>query len=176
MTEPVIRPARPDDSAAILGINAAGQPGVSALTAEEVTGALADAPYVTVAVLDGEVAGYTIGYMTDDVYDGEEFSWFRARLPHFLYIDQIAVAPTARHAGVGARLYEHAASFARAHAIRALVCEVNLEPPNPGSLRFHARLGFQEIGVLAVSDRRTVSLQRRDLALDDPAARAADVA
>ena len=27
-----------------------------------------------------------------------------------------------------------------------LCCEVNLEPPNPGSLRFHHRIGFTEVG------------------------------
>ena len=27
-----------------------------------------------------------------------------------------------------------------------LCCEVNLEPPNPGSLRFHQRIGFTEVG------------------------------
>ncbi|MHB1091087.1 MAG: hypothetical protein ACYC06_04325 [Ilumatobacteraceae bacterium] len=27
-----------------------------------------------------------------------------------------------------------------------LTCEVNLQPPNPDSLRFHQRLGFGEVG------------------------------
>ena len=27
-----------------------------------------------------------------------------------------------------------------------LACEVNLDPPNPGSLAFHARLGFRPVG------------------------------
>jgi predicted GNAT superfamily acetyltransferase len=27
-----------------------------------------------------------------------------------------------------------------------LCCEVNLEPPNPGSLRFHQSIGFVEAG------------------------------
>jgi hypothetical protein len=27
-----------------------------------------------------------------------------------------------------------------------LTCEVNLRPPNEGSLRFHRRLGFREVG------------------------------
>ena len=170
MADVVIRPARLEDIPGIVTINAAGQPGVSALTAEAVADALTDAAYVAVAVVGGEVSGYMIGYMADDACDGEEFAWFQARLPRFLYIDQIAVAPTARRAGVGAQLYEHVMSFADARAIPSLVCEVNLEPPNPASLRFHARLGFQEVGVLAVTDGRTVSLQRRDLAPDDPPA------
>jgi predicted GNAT superfamily acetyltransferase len=32
-------------------------------------------------------------------------------------------------------------------AEHSLLCwEVNLEPPNPGSLRFHKRIGFIEVG------------------------------
>src|SRR5258708_6395523 len=49
----------------------------------------------------------------------------------FSYIDQIAVAPQARRARIGAQLYAHAAGYARAHEIPVLVCEVNLDPPNP---------------------------------------------
>ncbi len=41
--------------------------------------------------------------------------------------------------------------------------EVRLQPPTPASLPIHARLGFQEVGVLTVPDGRTVSLRRRDL-------------
>ena len=170
MSALVIRSAQPGDIPAIVTINAASQPGVSPLTGEAVADALVSAPYVTVAVLEGEIAGYMIGYMAGDPYDGEEFAWFQAHLPRFLYIDQIAVAPAIRGAGMGAQLYAHAIDHARANALQSLVCEVNLDPPNPGSLRFHARLGFDEVGTLAVSDGRTVSLRRRDLAADsDPA-------
>jgi predicted GNAT superfamily acetyltransferase len=34
-----------------------------------------------------------------------------------------------------------------------LCCEVNIEPPNPGSDRFHAALGFVEAGHATLSDR-----------------------
>jgi hypothetical protein len=32
-------------------------------------------------------------------------------------------------------------------------CEVNVEPPNPGSDAFHANLGFEEIGRAFVPER-----------------------
>lgn len=158
-----IRPATPADTAEIVAINAAGRPGVYPLTPDDVQTTLAGAPYVMTAELDGRVAGYIIGYTQADVCEGDEFAWFQAHLPRFLYIDQIAMAPEARRAGVGARLYDDAAAYAQAHALPALVCEVNLEPPNPASLRFHARLGFEQVGVLAAHDGRAVSLRRRNL-------------
>ncbi len=86
-----------------------------------------------------------------------------ADLPRFLYINQIAVAPPARRVRLGTRLYAHATSHARVHAIPAVVCDINLDPPNPASLRFHGRLGFQEVAVITTHDGRTVALQRKDL-------------
>lgn len=162
-----IRPAQRADAAAIVAINAAGRPGVYPLMLDEVDATLASAPYVTVAELGGQVVGYLIGYTAGDVCEGEEFAWFQAHVSRFLYIDQVAVAPAARRAHVGARLYAHAAAHALAHDLSALVCEVNLDPPNPASLRFHERLGFQEIGVISVQDGRTVSLRRKNLAVSD---------
>jgi predicted GNAT superfamily acetyltransferase len=157
------RPAGHADTAAIVAINGAGRPGVYPLTPEEVAATLGSASYVTVAELDGVVVGYVIGYTAADGCEGEEYAWFRARVPRFLYIDQVAVAPSARRAHVGMQLYAQAAAYARAHAIPALVCEVNLDPPNPASLQFHARLGFAEVGVLTVQDGRTVSLRQKAL-------------
>jgi predicted GNAT superfamily acetyltransferase len=36
---------------------------------------------------------------------------------------------------------------ARAAGRAEVTCEVNLDPPNPGSEAFHARLGFKQVGV-----------------------------
>ena len=62
-----------------------------------------------------------------------------------MYVDRIVVGEGARGAGVGRALY--AAVFARARDFgRAEVtCEVNVRPANPGSLAFHARLGFERL-------------------------------
>jgi predicted GNAT superfamily acetyltransferase len=159
-----IRQAELADTPAIVAINAAGRPGVYPLTPETVAETLTTASYFAVAELDGQVAGYLIGYTSQDSCEGEEFAWFQRHRPQFLYIDQVAVAPGARRAGVGAQLYVQAALHAGTLGIPALVCEVNLDPPNPASLQFHARLGFQEVGVLGVRDGRTVSLRHKELA------------
>jgi hypothetical protein len=53
--------------------------------------------------------------------------------------------------------------FACARGLTHLVCEVNLDPPNPVSLNFHTKLGFVEVGVLVTQDGRTVSLRQKEL-------------
>lgn len=157
MNHATIRAVRAQDSDAILAINAEGQPGVSALTRPELASAFAAAQVWVVEGAAG-ITGYLIAYTSDAVYDGEEFAWFQRRYRPFLYIDQVAVAQQHRGASLGFQLYQAAERVAREQRLLSLVCEVNLDPPNPVSLAFHTRNGFEEIGILDTQDGRKVAL------------------
>jgi hypothetical protein len=157
------RPVQTTDFEAILALNAAGYPGVVRLALEELTTVLATAPFFYVAEVDSQVAGYMIAYTDKNSYDGDEFLWFQARYANFLYVDQIAIAPAVRRARVGSHFYRFVEQFARRAALTSLVCEVNLEPPNPVSLNFHAKNGFIEVGTMDTADGRKVSLQQKKL-------------
>jgi uncharacterized protein len=159
-----LRPAQTDDFERILAINEEGWPGVSPLTPPELAAVSNDSPFFGVAELDRDVVGYVIAYTDANIYDGEEFNWLKRSFAHFLYIDQIAIARPARHAGVGARIYGLLEQYARQQALTSMACEVNLDPPNPVSLAFHTRQRFVEVGTLTTSDGRVVSLLRKDLA------------
>jgi uncharacterized protein len=162
-----IRPAQDQDFERIIMINQAGWPGVSPLALAELAAIRADAPLFEVAEIGRELTGYVIAYVDTDIYDGEEFSWFKRHFARFLYIDQIAVALSARRAGVGARMYQLLQQHAREEQLTSLTCEVNLEPLNLVSLAFHSRQRFVEVGTLATSDGRTVSLRRKELGKSD---------
>ncbi len=41
-------------------------------------------------------------------------------------------------------------------SISQIVCEVNLEPPNPKSLKFHSSLGFHKVTQLTTQGGREV--------------------
>ena len=159
----ILRAPQTSDIPAIAMINEAGRPNVSPLDTQSISEIRTTAPYFVVAEIDHAVVGYIIGYTADDMYDGEEFAWFKGKFPQFLYIDQIAIAPSARSQGIGAQFYTHAASFCLEQQFPMIVCEVNLDPPNPISLKFHTRIGFRELEVLKVSDGRTVSLLQKSL-------------
>lgn len=98
----------------------------------------------------GAVDAFLLTFDQDAAYDSPNFLWFRDRYPRFVYVDRIAVAPSARGRGLARRLYldlfEHVARAG--HDL--VVCEVNSEPPNPASDAFHAALGFDEVGQASI--------------------------
>jgi predicted GNAT superfamily acetyltransferase len=153
-----VRAARTADVPAILAINKRGRPGVSLLSPGDVDAMVRSAERIWVADdLDG-IVGYLISIASGGRYTGEEYRWFEAQFATFLYIDQVAVAPTHRRVGVAAALYKRIACLAAERGFDRLVCEVNLRPANPGSLRFHASQGFTMLNSLEVSDGRMVAL------------------
>ncbi|ORE89891.1 GNAT family N-acetyltransferase [Aurantimonas sp. 22II-16-19i] len=83
-------------------------------------------------------------------YDSPNFLWFRARFQRYVYVDRLVVSPAARGRGLARALYESLFAAASAAGIDRVVCEINVEPPNPGSIRFHEALGFRRIGDAAL--------------------------
>ena len=43
-----------------------------------------------------------------------------------------------------------------------ICCEINLEPPNPGSVAFHKKLGFKMIDQAALGNSKTVGYWTKD--------------
>jgi len=160
-----VRPWRDADIEAVLRINAVSQPHVARLDRAEIRRLLVMGARIWVVTCDDdEVAAYLIAFSGDAPYDGEEFAYFGGRLDGgFLYVDQLAIHPDHRRSGLGLALYDHMAGLARAERLRALACEVNVVPPNPGSRLFHARAGFVTLDELELADGRTVELLTRDL-------------
>jgi predicted GNAT superfamily acetyltransferase len=136
----LIRPFATNDLPAVLALNNAHAAEVNALTAEAMAALVAVAAHAR--VVDGGLA-FLIALDERTPVQGPNHAWFVARHPAFLYVDRVVVAPEARGQGHARRLYDDLAAFA---GNRPLCCEVNLAPPNPASLAFHERLGFQPCG------------------------------
>ena len=98
------------------------------------------------AVSIGNGAGLLITFDQDADYGSPNFLWFRERLERFVYVDRIVVDGAARGRGYARQLYEALFETSRAAGHDLVTCEVNLDPPNPGSDVFHARMGFEVVG------------------------------
>jgi predicted GNAT superfamily acetyltransferase len=90
--------------------------------------------------------GLVVTLAAGNDYESENYRWFEERGGDFLYVDRIVVAEGMRGRGLGQILYERVFAEAELAGLAEVTCEVNLDPPNPGSLAFHDRLGFVQLG------------------------------
>jgi predicted GNAT superfamily acetyltransferase len=154
-----LRDVTPADFPALVAMNRAAMPAVSEASLEDMAWFAGVSVYFKVAAEADALHGFLIA-LTPDVqgYPSDNFRWFQAHYDDFVYVDRIVVAGAARGRGLGQRFYEDLERFARGRATR-ITCEVNTRPRNDGSLRFHARLGFHEVGTQDTEGgKKTVSL------------------
>ena len=98
-----------------------------------------------------------IAFDQDATYDSPNFAWFKSRHLRFVYVDRIIVAEHARERGIARLLYERLAEKARQAGHERIVCEINLQPANPGSIAFHNALGIGEVGQARLANGKLVS-------------------
>jgi predicted GNAT superfamily acetyltransferase len=147
----VVRDATPADHEVVRALNNGAVPHVNALTAEQFAQVVGYAAYFRVAEDDAGIAGFVLCVPRGTTYWSGNYAWFTARYADFLYLDRVVVAERARGGGVGRALYDDLVMFARGRWPR-ITLEVNLRPPNPGSVAFHCRVGFVEVGVREYDD------------------------
>lgn len=155
----LIRDMSAQDYAEIIEINRSCQPAVAGLDHDELQRFQSLGGLLLVAEIDSAIVGYLVAFNRAALYDGEEFQQFLRLLPQdFLYIDQIAVAPSFWRRGMGCELYNTAFQRAKKDGTGSFCCEVNLVPPNPQSMDFHRRIGFKAVAEISLNDGRTVAL------------------
>ncbi len=139
-----IQPAGAGDLQTVLALNEAALPHVNSIGLSQLQALASMACFFSIARIDSEIAGFLLAMREGVCYASENYQWFSRRYPSFVYIDRIVVAHEFFRRSVGRCLYQHLID-ASADAPR-LTCEVNLRPPNQGSIDFHRRLGFIEVG------------------------------
>ena len=129
--------------------NEASVPGVSWETEDQLAKWIA----LSVCFVATERDDKPLGFLTliepgTMAYPSANLRWFEAYQTRadksVIYIDRIALLPDARGKRLGQALYD--AAFEHFQDRDVMGCEVNIQPPNPGSHRFHQRLGFQQVG------------------------------
>jgi predicted GNAT superfamily acetyltransferase len=162
--QPVVRNIETADLSRVLEINNANTPGVSELTMSELETDIKNCLHaLAIDNEKGEVCAFCITFAPDAPDAGDNHRWFAERYKSFVYLDRIAIDPNHQNRGLGALLYQSVEQHMLASADHSLLCcEVNLEPPNPGSLRFHHRIGFTEVGQHSPQQGYLVSLLLKD--------------
>lgn len=142
----LLRAARPDDEPALLALNLEAEAVLSPLDAPGLRHLVEQADQCLVVEREGVIAAFLLALGPGADYASENYRWFAARFDDFLYVDRVVVAPAWRGRGLGRMLYQALFRRATAIGVARVTCEYDVEPPNPPSAGFHARLGFTEIG------------------------------
>lgn len=154
MIEHRIRDLAEPDLAAVLRINQANVPEVGSLDQNSLDRLAGESKYALVIeqVESGGpsavVMGFCLVFAPGAAYDSVNYTWFGEHHPAAMYLDRVAFDAAFQGSGHGRTLYEHVERRIRSDAPDApgLGLEVNIDPPNEPSLRFHERLGFSEVG------------------------------
>ena len=163
--QPIVRNIKSADLTRVLAINNANTPGVSELTLSELETDITNCLHaLAIDNEHGEVCAFCITFAPDAPAAGVNHRWFAERYASFVYLDRIAIDPSNQNLGLGVLLYQSVERQMIDSAQHSLLCcEVNLEPPNPGSLRFHHRIGFTEVGQHSPQQNYLVSMLSKNL-------------
>ena len=156
-----IRNLAPANIEAIWAINEQGLPGTGRVSEREVADLL-QLSSLSVGMFDGnELLGFVICLPPRTRYGSLNYQWFNDHYSAFVYVDRIAVSTLQRNQGVGTKLYEIVVAYSKEKNI-PIAAEVNLNPPNPGSIRFHERFNFEQVGVLHHDEKSVTMLLRNE--------------
>ena len=150
----------------ILKINGDSVKFLSPLTHSRIEDLLKQSKYNKVVEKEGNLAAFILAFDKSSSYDSPNFLWFKERYPSFLYIDRIVVDKKYRREGLAKILYNDIIVFAQRNKYLFLTCEIDINPPNYGSLQFHEIYKFVEVGnQWPYPGEKQVSLRARKLSM-----------
>ena len=149
----------PADETAVLAMNRLAEQVTSPLDAERFAALFAVSDLKQVAHSNGEPVGFVLAIFSGKPFENQNYRWFTERAGHFIYIDRVIVSPACRGQGLGRNFYAAVFDAARQSGVAHVCAEMDLEPPNHGSLQFHRKLGFVEIGTRTAASGKRLSMQ-----------------
>ena len=155
-----LRPLTPEDVPRMVLINEQGLPGTGKVTEAEMADLLGLSELALGYDDDNVLNGFVLCLLPKTSYGSLNYAWFNQNYDEFLYVDRIAVAENARSRRIGTHLYNKVIDHAQQLGV-PVTAEVSLRPPNPGSMRFHNRHGFEKVGVFEQAKKAVTMLIRR---------------
>ena len=149
------------DASDLWTINEECLPGVGQISQSAMADLVSLASLPLGAYQDDTLMGFVLCLPPGTRYASLNYAWFNERYDAFVYVDRIAVGQSYRDKSVGTYLYQRVIEESLKQQC-PVAAEINIEPPNPGSMRFHKRHGFTEVGVLS-HGHKSVSMVMRPL-------------
>jgi uncharacterized protein len=142
---PSLRPITEADVPAVLGLNHRHVELLSPLDAERLLWLVGVSDHADVVEVDEGIVGFVVTMAPGSHYDSDNYRWFASRYGEFFYyLDRIVIAEEMRRRGLAAFVYDAMEEIA--YGFGRMTLEVNVDPPNVGSLAFHERRGYREVG------------------------------
>ena len=129
----------------IVKINQEALPAVSSVTLKDMEHFLSIVDYFRTLQLDDIIVGFLIALTPGKDYHSPNYKWFEKKFDSFMYVDRIVIDPAYQSNGLGWAFYNNLREFTESRSPH-ITCEVNLRPPNEGSIIFHEKYGFRQIG------------------------------
>ena len=144
----------------ILMLNELSLPAVSSVTIDEMANFLDIADYFKSIIIDNIIVGFLVALHPGKDYHSLNYKWFEKRYKSFIYVDRIVIASSYQGNGFGKSFYNDLALFAK-NKTNDITCEVNIRPKNEGSMIFHKKYGFYEVGTQTTENgKKEVSLMK----------------
>ena len=160
MEKMTIRKLEIKDYDRVLELNHESVHFLSPLTNDKLEKIISQCEMVNVAEVDGRVQAFVLTLKEGKEYDSVNYLWFSNHYDQFLYIDRVVVSLEMQGKGLGRTLYESVFTHAKLTGIPYVTAEIDINPPNPGSLKFHEKFGFVKVGKQTVAQgKKVVSLQ-----------------
>lgn len=160
----IIRPYEAQDKEAILQLNEDSVSVLSPMDKNRFVHLKSMSRLILVAEYDKKVVAFLMGFSDHADYDSVNYQWFSARLKSFFYIDRIVVNNKYISCGIGRTFYSKISDLASREGMKWLVAEIDIEPPNETSLKFHNKQQFVEVAKQTVGNgNKVVSLQVKSI-------------
>ena len=104
-----------------------------------------DIPIFNVFEANERIVGFLMAMDQNTYYDSINFLWFKNKVNKFYDIDRVIVDESMRGKGIASLLYREVIDT---KGDIPLVAEVSINPSNEGSIIFHDKIGFKDVGAL----------------------------
>tara|TARA_B100001175_G_C19464908_1_gene618565 strand:- start:39 stop:554 length:516 start_codon:yes stop_codon:yes gene_type:complete len=142
-------------------LNQENTPGVGSLSStKELQNLLRQSSKNYYVFFKNKIIGFMICFREKSAYNSKNYEFFKKKESKFLYVDRIAISDKYRRSGIGKNLYLKIKSLAANNDL-PVCCEVNTDPLNEISIRFHKDLGFTEVGECKFKNHSVVYLRKK---------------